>query len=644
MKRFIIFVSIICFAFASKAQQYNDINYLMRELCEDAGKRTLDGNFDLSNLYEALENLHNAKIDINTCSKAQLEATGVLNIIQIFNFLEYRNQNGLFSSVEEIKNIPGWSSKEYEVLAPFLTTQKQEALKPRHDIAFYTRFYAQKQQAYKDEIYDGNNSYQFLKYKYQDFKHLSLGISLEKDPGEKIAFGKKQFGYDMNSFFVKLSGYKYLKTLILGDFCIKAGQGLVTSNGFSTQKSSNVLYIDRRQDGIVEFTSANENLFNRGAIAKFQFNKFSIAPYFSYLPMCTNFTSDNKDTIKSIYSTSGLHRNPIELDQKRNSNEYNAGILANFTYGNWYFGAIAQYLKYDKCVLNFKDDQQFNSSINYKYNIDVFRFWGEFALDNFGNIATIDGVTGKISKRINATASLRYYDEDYYSFFSNGFRVNSITKNETGGYIGLEFVPNNNYKLSGYYDIAQIGENITNHDFVGIFDYTPKEKNYRLQVKYRLEHQDVENADNSNNQSIKADFRYFGIQNLKLESMIQSTIYNNSNNNKSKAGFMLMQNVDYKLNNLPLNFSGRFAYFNAEQSYAPIVWENDLIYNYRTMGYFEKGIRMYFIASYQPIKNIELQTKISHFKFFNCTQIGQGEDAFDGSNQTEIKFAVRVHF
>lgn len=63
----------------------------------------------------------NAPVNINTASVAELTTLNGIGEKKAQLFLDYREENGLFMKLEDIKNIPGIGDKTFESLKPYIT-------------------------------------------------------------------------------------------------------------------------------------------------------------------------------------------------------------------------------------------------------------------------------------------------------------------------------------------------------------------------------------------------------------------------------------------------------------------------------------------------------------------------------------------
>lgn len=67
------------------------------------------------------ETENNNKININTASKETFTSLSGIGDAKAQKIIDYRNENGLFKSIEELKNVSGISEKLFEQIKEFIT-------------------------------------------------------------------------------------------------------------------------------------------------------------------------------------------------------------------------------------------------------------------------------------------------------------------------------------------------------------------------------------------------------------------------------------------------------------------------------------------------------------------------------------------
>src|SRR5207253_8478418 len=126
-------------------------------------------------------------------------------------------------------------------------------------------------------------------YKYNYKNILQYGITGEKDPGEQFFRGNQKAGFDFYSFHFYASKLGMIRSLVIGDFTVNLGQGLVQWQGLAFKKSADVLNIKRQSDVLRPYNSAGEIAFNRGAGVTIQHRFLEATAFVSYRKIDANF-------------------------------------------------------------------------------------------------------------------------------------------------------------------------------------------------------------------------------------------------------------------------------------------------------------------------------------------------------------------
>ena len=91
-------------------------------ICTDKGASVITSD---ENKPEEVPNSDNesekSKININTASKETLTSLSGIGDAKAQKIIDYRNENGLFKSIEELKNVSGISEKLFEQIKEFIT-------------------------------------------------------------------------------------------------------------------------------------------------------------------------------------------------------------------------------------------------------------------------------------------------------------------------------------------------------------------------------------------------------------------------------------------------------------------------------------------------------------------------------------------
>ena len=197
-----------------------------------------DENLDYEALYELLLEIYQNPIEINRVTADELQATYLLSTPQIQALLEHRRTWGDFLSLYELQTLPNWDSTTLVTILPFLSletyatssktfferlrSEENNYLVLRHRRTWELRKGYSKNDSTLNPTsrYLGDPNDLFLRYRVQHAKDFSLGLILEKDPGEVLAWDTKtsRYGFNFASFHFTRYGMGRWKTISLGDF------------------------------------------------------------------------------------------------------------------------------------------------------------------------------------------------------------------------------------------------------------------------------------------------------------------------------------------------------------------------------------------------------------------------------------------
>ena len=131
---------------------------------------------------------------------------------------------------------------------------------------------------------------------------LSFGLSGEKDPGEEFFRGSQKKGFDFYSAYFCLRNKNIIKILVIGDYHTQFGHGLINGSGLRLKKSTDALALAPVAQGILPYTSSDENLFMRGIGTTIKIRKVELTVFYSQKKTDADTTSfpDNEITINSL--------------------------------------------------------------------------------------------------------------------------------------------------------------------------------------------------------------------------------------------------------------------------------------------------------------------------------------------------------
>jgi len=678
------------------AAQENSPNQVIENLVEEIAANA-DEDLDYTTLIEDLEYFFVNPINLNTATESEFEKLHFLNELQIKNLVNYRKRRGSFLTIYELQVIDGFSQKDIKQLLPFVSVQissKREKLSlkrafkyGRQQVFLRAERYVEKKAGYlvsAEEIaenptknrYLGNPWKYYARYKFNFQNRLQFGITAEKDNGEEFFTGSQKNGFDYYSAHLQVNDIGIFKKILLGDYQLQLGQGLAFWSGMGVGKSSYVMSVRKKGQGIKKYSSVDENKFLRGAAATVTIGDLEFTGFFSQKNIDGNIDNNSEiDNSEIRYATSlqssGYHRTFSEIADKHAIKETIYGVAANFRYKQLKVGASAIHYTFDPGLgkelkpynqFDFQGNSNSNFSLDYQYFVGKMQFFGEVGMSANQSIATVNGLLIALAPQVTMSVLHRYYSPDYQAYYSETFSENSHPQNENGLYLGIEIYPIRRWKLSAYFDTYRfdwlkyrVDAPSQGYDYLAQLDYSPsRHVDMYWRVKQEVKPQnisfDAATVEPSGVKPIvdvdKLLFRYHlsyrVSRNITLRNRLEISRYRKGTT--TKHGYMLYQDINFKPQNFPLSISFRYAIFDAPYDARIYAYENDVLYAFSIPAYFYKGVRTYVTAKYKISKRIDIWLRWAQSYYIDRESIGTGLDEIAGNRRNRIKLQVRFKF
>lgn len=652
----------------------------------------IEGEFDFDTFLEKLSDYQSQPLNLNSASREELEDFGLLSSLQIDDFLNYRDEIGKLVNQYELQCINSFDLKTIFRILPFVTVGaelddfsfKGFLRKGTHE--FFTRYQQvlQEQEGYikNDTLEDGSVTSRYLgspakiysRYRYKYERNFSVGMTAEKDAGEQFFKGEQKAGYDFYSAHLAVNNYKKLKHLVVGDYEVRFGQGLVAWTGLAFSKSSDVMNIKRKAYPIKPYTSVNEFAFFRGAAATYEMKDFDITLFGSSKKTDSNIDTvfnnigEEIDITSSSFINSGFHRTNSELNNKRQLRQNNAGTSIQYKKDTWGIGLNAIYTNFDLPVSSndqlyerffFDGDTQWNVGIEYFKTIRNIHLFGETAINDAGGLATVNGALVSLHPTLDVSMLYRNIDVDYYGLFANGFTENSRTNNEHGFYLGWQMRPTRAWTLKGYIDMytfpwLRFGVDAPSSGRESLVQLTHKpSRSLEIYARYRNE---TKQKNLSANESVsdlivphsrsnyRLQFRYKYSKALTFKTRIEQVRFQEGDRDVEK-GVILFQDVQYKPLSSPITLTGRVALFDTDSFNSRVyAYENDVLYSFSIPGFQGRGTRYYLVTKYRLNRNISFWLRYAQTNFRDRDSVGSGTEESLGNLRSDVKLQVRLKF
>jgi hypothetical protein len=648
---FLVLFPAICF---SQETNLSDIIIsIAEELASDDSDPEAVSVF-IDKLHELAEN----PVKINSSNENEISRLFFLSDFQVKALAEYVHSTGQLVSVYELAAIPGFDKETAEMIIPFITLENKlvnnsDSVRWRNSMI--SNF----------SLKSGNNDTSFLgsawkiltKYKFTS-GDFSGGITMEKDPGEKLFSGNPPLP-DFLSSNITFTGNGLIKKIIVGDYSARFGQGTNINTGLKTGISLTAPGYMSANDEIKPYTSTEENRFFRGVAGEFSIKNLGLTMFFSKnysdATIASSSGSEN-DYIENFYMA-GVHNTSSLLKKKDAVSESTYGISLSYNINNLKAGLVWSETRLSlpvkltgnnpEKILDFTGNRNNIYSIYYNYLIKKILLYGELSADENKKFAVVLGMSFRPSDRLTIGILFRNYYSGYTTFYGQGPGTSSKTTNENGVLENFTFEAARHLFISGGCDLQHFpwlkyrcsAPSWAMKQEIKV-RFLPSEKltvdasyNYRLTMADNADTGGIPDQEKLITRSFKVSSRYSIHNNLTLGTQIDYKIANLS----GSKGMILFQEISYNFRKVPVTVWARYCLFYTNDWDSRIyTFENDLLYSFSIPSLYGKGSRSYIMAKWKIRDFAELRIK---YGITSSVTTGRSLE-----NTEEIKMQFRIWF
>jgi hypothetical protein len=636
----------------------------------------IDEQTDVALIIEDLEGFAENPININATTAAELSRLYVLNDVQIKKLLDYLTVYGPAYSIFELKTVDGFTPDLLQKMEPFIWFGPREEAKKFSDAFKYgknqlllrTLGTIQQASGYQPREdgstpYEGNQYRYYTRYRYEARDQFSAGFTAEKDPGESFFKVSNKQGFDFYSAHVSMNINSTFENISAGDFLVRAGQGLVLWQGYTSGKSENVLEISKTNQGIRPSTAVDENLFFRGGAATINFGKAKLSIFYSQKNDDGNVAgTDSFGYFVTSLQTSGYHRTTSEIEDKNAVRNTNYGGLFSWNFSNLKIGATLVRQKFNMPLIpatqlynqfRFSGTENVTGGVDYSFIKGKYQLFGEAAVSKSKGKAFVQGAVINLNDQISFSALFRHFDKNYQALWANTFAEGSNINNESGLYFGTKVFPVKFVSLSAYSDYYRsqwinysTAAPSTGWDVLAQADFVLSRKT-EFYIRFKNEEKEVKFIQDERyvnlpekTQKIRVHFYHKHNENIIFKTRVEHVYYKGL---EKENGIMIFQDIQYIPTKFPMNISARLAWFSTDSYNSRIyAYENDLLYTFSIPAYYGNGFRTYVNLNYKISKNIDCWFKIGNTLWNDREIISSGYNEIQGNNKTELKFQLRL--
>jgi hypothetical protein len=612
---------------------------------------------EAASLYiELLQELAENPVKINSGNEAELSRIFFLTDFQIKSLADYYNSSGEIVSPYEIANIPGFDRIITEMMMPFITLDSKNT--SASDSAIFRSSFLSNI-SYKtsdnDTIAVGSPVKLLAKYRFIS-GNISGGLTAEKDQGEMLLAGSPPLP-DFLSANLSLSGTRFIRRIVIGDYSARFGQGTNISNSIRSGLSLTSPGFLSGRDEIKPYTSSDENKYFRGIAGQFQLRNIGFSLFYSVKKTDATLNSSegvSKDYIESLYKT-GLHNSVSSLMKKDVISETSFGANLSWNLKNLKIGLTWSGNKFSlplnftdaslENIFDFNGNLSYISTIYYSGIIKKMIFTGEVSMDNRDKFAFVQGLLFRPADRLSINVVYRNYESGFRSFNAIGPGSSSGGDNLKGILGSFNFEAAKYLFLSAGCDLQYFrwlkyrcsAPSISKRKEIRI-KYIPSER-FTTEISYYERFNILDEQESIYlakqiemvSKAIKCSAKYAPAERLTLGTRFDLKVADPSHS----KGMLLLQDINYSFGSLPVSLLFRYCIFKTSDWNSRIyTWENDLLYSYSMPALSGEGNRSYFMIVWKIWKESELRVK------YGITTLSEQSISIKDSEDFRMQFRI----
>jgi len=631
-------------------------------------------------LTQFLEDLSLNPVNINRGKLDDLLQIPGVNLKVARAILDYRETKPL-ESIQELLEVPGIGPATYSRIQPYVTIGRPAErfrdmyMRPEYwftnrKLEVFSRYQRDLQESDGYNRPDSLGGYMGSPMKYyqrirMSSKHLSVNLTQEKDAGEPLN-GVSDF--DFISGHLALTDNGKLNELVVGDYSLSFGQGLVLWSGGAFGKGREVVgTISKNERGIKPYTSAQETDFFRGVAASYG-DKIELTGFYSERPRTA--TVIGVDTTR-FPSSSGFHRTYNEISRKNNIYQMTTGGRLRLQSSVGLIGVTGYYNRFSSYIVkgtllssayDYEGREHSTIGIDFRTLIRSSFVFGEFARSENGAYGGIIGLESPLGDNTDLALAYRLYERDFQSFLGDGFSEQSSgPQNEEGFYMGIRHILNPKVTLSGYFDQYQFNaprfgttQPTGGFDVLALseIDFNPDLNVYVLIRSETREGEYVALNDMGMEQvrlgdetrtSVRANVEYQVSRSVRLRSRVE-VVRSKSAGEDWERGFLIYQDLRVQPFS-KLRIDGRVTLFDTDSFNTRVYqFESDLLYVMSNTVLYDQGQRVYATVKYDATSFLDIWFKYGLTIFEDRHFISSGLNEIEGNIRNSIGVQIKLQF
>ncbi len=623
---------------------------------EDAVEEILatNGDYDPAVLLEQLSDLKECPVHINYGDEKENARLFFLTEFQVMVLTDHVRRNGNVVSLYELALLPAFDRSTVMLMAPYISLQPSGGSDDKRYGRTMITMTASSRFNTADTDEPGART--LLKVRH-DGNRISYGITAENDPGEPFTF-RKAMGPDFLSGYVMFQGKGLISSVIIGDYWLRAGEGLLF-NGSALQGSSLSSPSFMAGRNIASpYSSSAETGFFRGICLTATHDDYHAVFFFSYRLIDAGVMNDadGRACAVSHLITGGIHVTDYQRESRDNLGETVAGLRLSGGTNHYRVGVTSSATLFslpfqpdmtvpDKIYM-FTGDRLLNVAADFKAGTGPFLFFTEAAVSLPGSWAATAGIRARPSPGVTFNILARHLSPQYYAFHAGAFRTGSGSGNETGLSASLHVEAARHLFIIAAADHCRIPlpryrcsapSVVSRAEIKG--EYRPHE-NLSLKISYTCSSREYDTGSGTGTPGSETRTRnqfalIFSCSPLSGLSLVSRAAVSSISPSGSQ-GFLLCQDICLRIRTVPVRLWFRYALCTTDDYESRLyAYENDMLSSFSVPAMYGECTRGSLMISWKPFGHVEIRAKYA---------IEDMEEDHQRVLKHEIKGQMRVVF
>ncbi len=609
---------------------------------------------DPSVVLEELAELKESPVNINGGDAKEIARLFFLTDFQVIVLADHIRKNGNVVTLYELALLPAFDRNTVMMMAPYISLQPSTEPVGRSYGRTTVTLTASTRLIPGDNEEEGVRSLLRLKH---DHGRFGFGLTAENDPHELFTF-RNGTGTDFLSGYFEVEGNKLINKIILGDYALRIGEGLVfNSSQWMGSWLSSPSFMSGRGTA-APYSSTEENFFFRGVSLMAGSVNAGAVLFASSNTIDARilFIEDSIATGVSNLVRGGLHVTESQLEARNSLTETVAGlhltagaekIRGGVTASATWFSLPFRPDKHKPENLHaFEGSRLLNIAVDLRAGTGSALFFGEAGMSFPGSWAATAGLRAKPSGRVTFNILARHFSPDYHAFHSGAFKAGSGSGNETGFAASVHLEAARHLFVTAaadHYRIPWLRYRSSAPSYGNRIEingeYRPRD-DISLRLSYTSSSREYDSASETGTalpvihtrQQVSFALNCNPAAGLRLTTRASVSFISPS----EEKGFLLCQDFSYAFRKVPLRLWFRYAICSSDGWDSRLyAWEADLLSSFSVPALYGEMTRSFIMLSWEPAERVEARLK------YACTE--SVDDNGTGLKH-EVKGQLRITF